>query len=85
MKGKVFDDPHFLCRFGRNFLGYSVNDNRRHYTFHQGPYTKLFELNLLLEAADRHAGSAVLNDDERAVLQAFTIGVRSIRKQDEGL
>ena len=85
VRGQVFDDPRLLCRVVTNFLGYTVNDNRRHYTFHQGPYTKLFELDVLLDAAERHAGSTDLNEDETAALEAFRTGMHRNARPDEGL
>lgn len=65
----------FLAKFSRGFLGYSIGEAKRVYSYSPQPDEQLISESELLEAARRHAGARGLDADETARLDALLRGL----------
>jgi hypothetical protein len=71
-------DGHFLAKICRGILGHTVQSDPRIYSMHNTPKERYYDPVQLHAAAERHADSVDLSDDERARILTLRRGLANL-------
>ena len=70
LTARIQEGPEFMSRAVRGLVSYTIGTAVRTYTMRGDPEEQLFDVAVLAFAGRKHLEGAVMNDDERRLLQA---------------
>ncbi|WP_256807502.1 P-loop NTPase fold protein [Bradyrhizobium sp. Bra64] len=73
LSGEIIKSPKSLAKAGMGLVSYSLGSRDRFYTMRSRP-DDLYDINVIHEAATKHAGSEELNQDERNLVASLAKG-----------
>ncbi|MCR9281085.1 MAG: KAP family NTPase [Rhodobacteraceae bacterium] len=76
----MLDSSEFMAKAARGLVSYSIGTDVRRYTMRDYPDVELFDLDILLEAGQKHLASSNLTDDERNILTAIVRGSERLKR-----
>ncbi len=81
LRSGVHNSPHFLITVSRGFLGYTVGQLSREYTYQADAEHDLLDEATLLSAARDHRQAANLSPDDHARIEALIEGLKKRMRQ----
>lgn len=76
----MLDSSEFMVKAARGLVSYSIGEEARRYTMRALPNPDLFDLDILLEAGQKHLASDNLTDDQRNLLTAIVKGSEHLKR-----
>nr|WP_321527139.1 P-loop NTPase fold protein [uncultured Cohaesibacter sp.] len=76
----ILESADFMARASRGLVSYSVGTPVRSYTMRGIPDGDLFDVDVLLEAGQKHLDEADLTDDQRNIITAIVQGAEQLKQ-----
>ncbi|KGF71315.1 hypothetical protein LL06_00535 [Hoeflea sp. BAL378] len=70
----------FMAKAARGLVSYSIGTKTRRYTMRDYPDADLYDLNILVDAGQKHLKSSDLTDDQRSILSAIVRGSKQFKQ-----
>ena len=74
----IVESGEFMAKVGSGLLAYSIDENGRHYSMESQPDPTLYQLDVLVDAGEKHCSDSKLTENERQRVSAVVVGAKRL-------